>query len=92
MDFKDGVQYLYTVQNCKKTVRNIKSLKRKSLTATLSISHNFEKLSIQWPKPKLHVQQTQRDIVFGPHELFHVSSLLMFLSMWYTMWFNVSST
>ena len=47
--------------------------------------------SFQWPKPKLHIQ-TQRDILFGPHELFHVSSLLMFLSMWYTMWFNVSST
>ncbi|OEU18113.1 hypothetical protein FRACYDRAFT_238547 [Fragilariopsis cylindrus CCMP1102] len=47
--------------------------------------------SFQWPKPKLHIQQ-QRDIIFGPHELFHVSSLLMFLSMWYTMWFNVSST
>jgi channel protein (hemolysin III family) len=48
--------------------------------------------SCQWPKPKLHLHQTQRDIKFGPHELFHVSSLLMFLSMWYTMWFNVSST
>ena len=48
--------------------------------------------SCQWPKPKLHIHQTQRDILFGPHELFHVSSLLMFLSMWYTMWFNVSST
>jgi channel protein (hemolysin III family) len=47
--------------------------------------------SFQWPKPKLHVQQ-QRDIIFGPHELFHVSSLLMFLSMWYTMWFNISCT
>jgi channel protein (hemolysin III family) len=51
--------------------------------------------SLQWPKPKLKQQQqilSQRDITFGPHELFHVSSLFMFLSFWYTMWFNVSSS
>jgi hemolysin III len=51
------------------------------------------------PKLKQHnnLQQqkilpSQRDIIFGPHELFHVSSLFMFLSFWYTMWFNVSSS
>jgi len=34
---------------------------------------------------------SQRDILFGPHEMFHVFTIFMFLSLWYTMWIHVSS-
>ena len=62
--------------------------------------------SLQWPLPdhyKHHQQQhgipptltstalLQRDLIFGPHEMFHAGTVLMFLSFWYTMWMKVSS-
>jgi len=46
--------------------------------------------SLQWPK-NIH-NKAQREIVFGPHEVFHVGTLLMVLSFWYTMWVNISSS
>lgn len=62
--------------------------------------------SLQWPLPDhyKHQQQQhgipptltstallQRDLIFGPHEMFHAGTVLMFLSFWYTMWMKVSS-
>jgi len=61
--------------------------------------------SVQWPLPHQYKQQqqqqgtstltstawSQRDLVFGPHEMFHAGTVLMFLSFWYTMWMKVSS-
>lgn len=46
--------------------------------------------SLQWPH-NIHGKQ-QRDIVFGPHEMFHVGTLFMIVSFWYTMWMSVSSS
>mmetsp|Transcript_33888 Transcript_33888/g.37452 ORF Transcript_33888/g.37452 Transcript_33888/m.37452 type:complete len:136 (-) Transcript_33888:27-434(-) len=46
--------------------------------------------SLQWPFNTL--QKRQRDIVFGPHEVFHCGTLLMILSFYYTMWNKVLSS
>jgi len=43
--------------------------------------------SLQWPRNRRC--RPQREIVFGPHEMFHVGTLLMFASFWYTMWMRV---
>jgi len=34
---------------------------------------------------------SQREILFGPHEMFHAGTILMFLSFWYTMWVAIST-
>jgi channel protein (hemolysin III family) len=41
--------------------------------------------SVRWPDGhwKFHPD------VFGPHEMFHIGTLLMFISFWYTMWMRV---
>lgn len=32
----------------------------------------------------------QREIIFGPHEMFHVGTLFLFVSFWFAMWFKIS--
>ena len=48
----------------------------------------------QWPNHhRLRHDGTkrfQRDIVFGPHEMFHVGTLFLFGSFWLSMWFKIS--
>jgi len=46
--------------------------------------------SLQWPKNVEN--KAQREIVFGPHEVFHVGTLFMVASFWYTMWVIISSS
>eukprot|EP00535_Pseudo-nitzschia_heimii_P000111 CAMPEP_0197182582 /NCGR_PEP_ID=MMETSP1423-20130617/6495_1 /TAXON_ID=476441 /ORGANISM="Pseudo-nitzschia heimii, Strain UNC1101" /LENGTH=349 /DNA_ID=CAMNT_0042633029 /DNA_START=195 /DNA_END=1244 /DNA_ORIENTATION=+ len=42
----------------------------------------------QWPNHS--VKKAQREIVFGPHEMFHVGTLFLFGSFWLCMWFKLS--
>jgi len=41
----------------------------------------------QWPK-NIH-NKAQFEIVFGPHEMFHVGTLFMIASFWFTIWTRV---
>lgn len=40
--------------------------------------------SIQWPRGHAHTH------IFGPHEMFHLGTLFMFVSFWFTMWMRVA--
>lgn len=42
--------------------------------------------SFQWPNSRRHKD------VFGPHEMFHVGTMCMFLSFWFTMWMGVTAS
>jgi len=44
--------------------------------------------SLQWPYNR-H-QKAQFKIFFGPHELFHVGSILTFVTFWFCMWTRIS--
>ncbi|VEU38878.1 unnamed protein product [Pseudo-nitzschia multistriata] len=46
--------------------------------------------SLQWPRNTAN--KAQREIVFGPHEVFHVGTLFMVASFWFTMWNKISSS
>ncbi len=44
--------------------------------------------SLQWPY-NIH-QKDQFEIVFGPHEMFHLGTILTFVSFWICMWTRIS--
>jgi channel protein (hemolysin III family) len=44
--------------------------------------------SLQWPR-NVH-NKAQYEIIFGPHEMFHLGSLFMVASFWFTMWTRIA--
>lgn len=42
--------------------------------------------SLQWPQ---NLKSIDPDI-FGPHEVFHIGTIFMFVSFWFTMWLRVA--
>jgi hemolysin III len=49
----------------------------------ISITLGAAAYSLQWPK------WNKIALIFGPHEIFHVGTLFMFVSFWCTMWMRV---
>jgi len=41
--------------------------------------------SVRWPEGHWRINPD----IFGPHEMFHVGTLFMFVSFWFTMWIRV---
>jgi len=55
----------------------------------ISVSLGTLAYALQWPRNARN--KPQREIVFGPHEMFHLGTVLMVAGFWFAVWTRISS-
>lgn len=56
----------------------------------MAYAFHWPTLLVRTKDERTKIIASQREVLFGPHELFHAGTMLMFLSFWYTMWVGIT--